>query len=203
MSSHRPEQRRRRIVRRVSAGRRRRGDAQHHVGERRVRLSRRRPGRDAADGSAGPRGGCGRRRASGLSRSRRVRPARAARVAARSRGHGALPDRRARGDRGVRGRPARRTSRRTARSTTWRPATARLADAIARAVRCLRSRSLVLFGLPGSELLAAGDGGRASRRLRRICRSRVRARRLACAADGARLGHSRRRGGGPRARCGW
>ena len=52
-----------------------------------------------------------------------------------------------------------RTSRRTARSTTWRRATRALADAIARAIRAF-DPALVLFGLPGSELLRAGrDAG--------------------------------------------
>ena len=104
---HRPQQRRRRILRRLSPRRRCRGDAQYHVGQRRVWLSRRRPGRDAADGSPGARRRRGGRRASRVSRPRGIRPAGAARVAARGRGSGALSDRRAGGDRRVGRRAAR------------------------------------------------------------------------------------------------
>ena len=119
---------------------------QHHVGQRRVRLSRRRSGRDAADGPAGARGRGRGRRASGVPRPRRVRPSGNACVAAEVedlvlyqigalaaiaasegvplahvKAHGALYNM-------------------AARDRT-------LADAIARAVRAF-DRSLVLFGLP-------------------------------------------------------
>ena len=96
------------------------------------------------------------RRAPGVSRSRRVRPTRDAGHAAGGRGPRPLSG-------GGAGRHRRRrrasgcsTSRRTARSTTWRAATAALADAIARAVAAF-DRSLILFGLPDSELLQAGE----------------------------------------------
>ena len=79
---HRSEQRRRRIVRRLEDGGRRGGDAEHHVGERRVRLSRRRSRRDAPDGPARARVGRGGGRASGIPGSGRLRPARDADVGA-------------------------------------------------------------------------------------------------------------------------
>ena len=53
-----------------------------------------------------------------------------------------------------------------------------LADAIARAVATV-DRTLILFGLPGSELLTAGRSGGLARGGGGLCGSRLRARRLA------------------------
>ena len=67
-----------------------------------------------------------------------------------------------------------------------------LADAIARAVAAF-DPSLILFGLPGSELARAGQAAGPAGRARRICRSRVRAGRIADAAVAAGRSHPRRR----------
>ncbi len=95
------------------------------------------------------------RRSSRLSRPCRLRPPRAERIAPttpstssciRSRPSQVLPRRMG---------SSSSTSSRMARCSTWPCATRPLAAAIARAVAAF-DRSLMLFGLPGSELLKAG-----------------------------------------------
>ena len=67
-----------------------------------------------------------------------------------------------------------------------------LAEAIARAVAAF-DRALMLFGLPKSELIRAGDACGLRVVVGRICRSRVRARRVADAEVAPRAGHTRQR----------
>ena len=136
--------------------RRRRGHGEHHVGKRRLRVSRRRSGCDAG-------APCGWRATQG-SRSAPIPAFRTssgsaaasfARRRARSRTSslyqiGALAAiARAEGARW-------RTSRRTARSTTWRLAIGALADAIARAVAALRPGARPLRAARDRSCFAAG-----------------------------------------------
>ncbi len=69
---------------------------------------------------------------------------------------------------------------------------AELAAAIARAVAAF-DKTLILFGLPGSEILNGGADRRPAGRGRSVRRPRLRSRRLARLAPQARLGHPRSR----------
>ena len=96
-----------------------------------------------------------RRRAPGLSRSRRLRPPRAERHAEGSRGHGAVSGGRGRG----RGRGGRRdaAARQAARRAVQHGGPQRAScPTRLRAASRRSTRSLILFGLPGSEILNAG-----------------------------------------------
>ena len=145
---HRSQLRRRRILRCVSPRRRRRGHAQHDVGQRRVRVSRRRPGGDAGDRPAGPRRRRGRRRPSRLPRSRRVRPTGISRPR-RARSRTSCSTRSVRSPRSPASegvalahvKPHGALYNMAARDR-------KLADAIARAIRSFDA-ALVLFALPG------------------------------------------------------
>ena len=68
-----------------------------------------------------------------------------------------------------------------------------LAEAIARATAAV-DRSLVMLGLPGSQLLKAGERAGLRDRIRGLCRPRLSRRRDARAADAAWRRHSRWRG---------
>ena len=183
--AHRPELRPRRIVRSLADGPGRGADGQHHLRQRRLRVPRRRSDRDAADDRAGDSARRRRRRASGLSRSRRLRPPRAA-GDARAKSRTSSSIRSPRSPASPRPRASRcSTSRRTARSTTWRCATAR--SPTPSLEPCARSiASLILLGLPDSELLARWKRGRSSRRRRSVCGSRLRAGRHRWRRDASR-----------------
>ena len=116
-------------------------------------------------------------------------------IAGRGRGHRALSDRRARRrSRAAEGVRLRHVKAHGALYNMADQGSRRSRTAIARAVRPSTPR-LVLFGLPGTELLRAGRGGRPARRCRRLCRPQLRGGRLADAAQPARGGDRRRRGG--------
>ena len=98
-SSHRSQQRHRRVVRRVADGRGRGGHAAHHVGERRLRRSRRRSVGDAARRCAWPATPAVRVGAHPGFADLRVRPPRDDGRSRGGRGLADRADRRARGDR--------------------------------------------------------------------------------------------------------
>ena len=83
-----------RELRPLDARRRRGGDAEHHLGQRRVRLPRRRSARHAQDGGAGPAARRRRRRAPRSARPHGLRAATDRNDPAGGQGHPPLPDRR-------------------------------------------------------------------------------------------------------------
>ncbi len=176
--------------------------AEHHVGERRLRLPRRRSWRDAANDRTGARRRRRGRRASGISRSRGIRASRDANGTTGRRRHGPLPNRRACRDCEERRRAA--LAREAARCALQHGGHRQelLAAAIARAVAAF-DPALIFFALPGSELARAANAIGSASRARGVCRSRVRARRIVDAALTCRRSHSRRRRGRRRERCGW
>ena len=184
----------------MADGRRRGAHPARHERQRRLRRARRRPADDRADG---PAGGVARRRGRGPSRlpgPRRVRAAGPRHGAGRARGVDRLPGRGGR----RRSRPTRAcrcgTSSRTARCTTRR-------RGILRWRRSSRGRfarvspSLVLVGLAGSALIAAGRAAGLPDGRGGVRRPGVRGRRLAAVATPRRCGPRGPIRSWPRRRC--